>query len=361
MKTLRLFSILLMGLLIQLSVMAQTTFVVNNNPGAPAGTNVHTNFAAAMAAATAGDIIYIVPSEVSYGDITVSDEVTIFGAGMEPDKDLPAKSYVNQVNITASNVRISGIITSSSDYWYIGNGTSSTTYTNITIENCRFRAIRHTVSSNSLGNVLIRNNVINSYYHPVDFTAPTSVNTITVTNNLINMYSNGYGLNAYGVNFTHNIFRYDGLDGNDGNAFNDVDMCRFEFNIFYGVTPNISNANNTNNTVDHNVSFGCNANAFTGLGSNGNSGANNAENADPDFVNLPLGNGWNGSYDITLGGGADASVLDIDGSGTTAGVTGGATPWDPDGSLLPTVQSISIPSVIPVGSDLDVNVTGKGN
>ena len=60
---------------------AQATLVVNNNPGAPGGDDVYSTFADALTAATAGDIIYMVPSSTSYGHLNVTKGVTIFGAG----------------------------------------------------------------------------------------------------------------------------------------------------------------------------------------------------------------------------------------------------------------------------------------
>ena len=91
---------------------------------------------------------------------TISKELTLFGAGMIPDKDLGIKTFVDNINITSSNVRVSGII--GTNDWYIGNGASSATYSNITIENCRFYGLRHLGSSVTVGNILIRNNVITS-------------------------------------------------------------------------------------------------------------------------------------------------------------------------------------------------------
>jgi len=54
------------------SLQAQTTWIANNNPGASGGTNVFTGAAAltlATASASDGDIIYVVPSGISYDDL----------------------------------------------------------------------------------------------------------------------------------------------------------------------------------------------------------------------------------------------------------------------------------------------------
>jgi len=337
---------------------AQTILIANNNPGAPSGTagnpNVYTSLTAAISAANAGDIIYVVPSSINYGDITVNKALTLFGAGLIPDKDLGIKTSVGVLNITASDVRISGLI--GTNTWDLGNGVSNTSYSNITIENCRFPALRHVGTNITIGNLLIRNNVIESTSITIDLKTTASV---IITNNIFNMFccSSFYGLIADGVTYSYNIFRYNGTTGNDGILMENVDNCLFEYNIFWGVPPNIPDGS-IDNTFNYNLSFGNSDNLFSEIGTNGNTGTGNIT-GDPLFVDLPLGDTWSDSYDPAVGGGSPAT--DIDGITGDAGVAGGLTPWDPDGSLLPTIQSVTIPSVIPVGSDLNVNVTGKGN
>ena len=334
------------------------TLVANNNPGAPTGTNVYPTLTAALTAATPGDIIYVVPSSISYGDITITKSITIFGAGLRPDKNLPIKSKVNYIYIDASNVRVSGLIGSSE--WRLGSSISNTTISNITIENCRFPGMRHYSTTVTVGNLLFRNNVINmGGSNGLDFNTTSSV---IVTNNvIITLYGSSlYGIEANGITFSNNIFRYEGTSGtNDGQTFENVDNCLFEFNIFYGSSPALPDAGSVNNVFNYNLSYGNSVNTFPSTGSNGTNATGNVEGGDPLFTNFPLGKSWDNSFNLSLGAGSPA--LNIDGSGTNAGVTGGATPWDSDGSLLPTVQSISIPAVVPVGSDLNVNVKGKGN
>lgn len=337
-----------------IKLQAQTLITVNNNPGAPTGTNVFTNFADALTAAVTGDIIYMVPSSISYGTLNITKGVTIFGAGLEPDKNIGTKTAVGGVRIDASNVRISGLVSSSE--WHYGYNINTGTLSNITIENSRFGSFRIWNSGVQLGNLLLRNNVI-SQSSAYSIILGTTSNVI-ITNNLILLYQTVvYAMQANGATFSHNIFRAAGINGTDGLTINTVSNCQFEYNIFYGSTTVVTNGGNNN--FDYNLSFGISNNSFSSIGSNGNTGTGNVENGDPVFVNLPLGTDWNGSYDLSIDTGSAAD--DIDGSAGIAGVTGGATPWDPDGSLLPTVQTINIPSVVPVGEDLDVNVTGKGN
>src|SRR5262245_29669911 len=77
MKTL--IAILLVGALFN-GALAQTIRRVNNNIGV-SGTNVYSTFAAAHTAAAANDIILIEPSVTSYGDITLTKPLKIYGNG----------------------------------------------------------------------------------------------------------------------------------------------------------------------------------------------------------------------------------------------------------------------------------------
>jgi hypothetical protein len=68
------------SLLIFMAGTAQTTRRVNNNAGI-SGTNVYATFALAQTAAANGDIIIIEPSTTSYGDITITKQLKIYGNG----------------------------------------------------------------------------------------------------------------------------------------------------------------------------------------------------------------------------------------------------------------------------------------
>ena len=62
-------------------------------------------------------------------------------------------------------------------------------------------------------------------------------------------------------------------------------------------------------------------------------------------------------YDFTLS--ATSPALNV--NGEDIGPGGGFTPFDVEGNLLPLIQTINIPSTIPVGSDLPVTIKAKGN
>ena len=346
---------------------SQNLLVANNNPGAASGVNTFVGATAlqdAVAAAVAGDIIYVVPSSVIYAGTTIIDKgLTIFGIGFRADKDIGLKSQVNQFDINASDVRISGIVCTGT--FLLGWTLNSVTISNITIENCRVGRLRMSSSNNvDISNMIVRNNIITGYggtYDTRDLEFYTT-SGVTVTNNLIiTACCTPTGVRATGVVFDNNIFAYNGTTGNSGNTFTEVDGCIFSYNIFYGSWQTVPN-NSTINKFNYNLSFGNADNTFTQIGdANGNTGTGNIAGGDPMFVNFPLttANTWSDGFDLSLMAGSAAD--NIDGIGGVAGVTGGATPWDRNGTLLPTIQSINLPSTITVGSDLPITIKAKGN
>lgn len=162
---------------------AQTIYVANNNPGAATGVNVFTGTTAlqdAIDAAADGDIIYVVPSLLLYESANIVKELTVFGIGLRPDKNLAAKSDVSWIYIDASNVRVSGLVSAGI---YLGNNSTNTTFSNIIIENSRIKNVwQKDDSSLLLDRVLIRNNVITVGIRSIRF---GNISNVTITNNVI--------------------------------------------------------------------------------------------------------------------------------------------------------------------------------
>lgn len=359
--------LLTFGLLFAIfSSQAQSIHVANNNPGAAEGVdptaNVHTGPTAlqdAVAASVANDIIYIVPSAVNYGDATITIALTLFGVGIRPDAQSTNKSVVTNIFIDASNVRISGLI--STGQIKLGqNTTTGTTFSNILIENSRIRTVEMGFGKAELANLLVRNNVFqgsNGYGGHI-YLLTTSNSTIT-NNFFITTYTNGIGgmvVACCGALFEYNIF----ADNGNESPYDDVNNCKFYNNIFYGVSVAIPSTS-TNNIWNYNMSYRPSGTVFeTAL--NGNSGIGNIENINPLFVNLPLTSNWTNSLDFTLTASSPALSTDAgNGSGQDIGTSGGATPFDFEGNLLPLIQSVTVPAVIPVGANLPVNIRAKGN
>ena len=344
--------------------LAQTLYTANNNPGANTGVNVFTGSTAmqdAFTASIAGDIIYLVPSSVPYGNLNITHSITLFGVGIRPDKDLGAKSLVGQINIDADDVRLSGLTNSIGTNLEIRIGWNSGTsnLNGITIENCNIKRVLMTAGpTGTVSNLLVRNNVITGAGSIATHVLLNTTSNAIITNNIMVEGGSAPMIKALNATITYNIFVHTG----DESPFSDVVNCIIDHNIFYGVRVDIPIIA-TGNTWTYNLAFGNSPdsrNVFNTT-TNGNTGIGNIESVsgsnNPLFVNLPLITNWDNSYDFTLQAGSPA--LNI--NGEDIGPSGGATPFDFEGNLLPLIQSVTIPSVIPLGTDLPVTIKAKGN
>lgn len=354
---------------------AQNILVANNNPGAAMGTgpaaNIFTGANAledALAGSVDGDIIYVVPSSIQYvnGILNIDTEVTIFGVGINPDKDLGTSSEIEtncggcQVNIRSDNVRLSGLVMTGEVR--LGGGLSNTTFTDIIIENCSLTRVLMQPGNNvQIDNLLIRNNIMDGEGSIATHILLTSLTSnVVITNNV--MVEGNIGsqqmIQATGALFSYNVFADTGTEG----AFSAITNCTFDHNIFYGVAVNVNPVSSPGNDWNYNLSFGSGGDAFLIDGTGGNTGTGNIESMDPLFTDFPLVQEWDHGYDLTLQAGSPALSTDpLNLSSEDIGPGGGATPIDQEGNLLPLIQSVTVPAVIPVGSDLPVNVKAKGN
>ncbi len=346
------------ALLFASSIQAQTTFIVNNNPGAVLGVNVHTNFNAAQTAASDGDIIYIVPSGTQYGTLNITKEITVFGIGLYPDNQTSITSDVPNIIINASNVRISGIKTT----FVTSNGNSIKIQPNVvntTIDNCYFK--KFDANETGIANIIIQNCVITeNSNHAADglVNFHTSTPNIKISNNIVfanqnvSQFGVFYSLNA--ATIENNLF-IGPTSGSTRRIIGSITNCSIKNNIFYGVntTPR---STFTGNDIDYNLTFDGASNSFAA----GNTiGPNNKINQDPMFVNVPYTTIWSINYDVSLMPGSPAIGGGED--GTDIGLTGGGVPFDPTATSLPIIQSLSAPSMISQGSLLPVKVKGRGN
>lgn len=342
-------------------------WVANNNPGAATGTNVFTGTNAlrdAHTAASAGDIIYVVPSPISYGNLNIIKAITIFGVGIRPTKDLGAKSIVNVIKIDASNVRLSGLVNNSSiSEIQIGYNAGAVNIDAITIENCRMtRIIMTNTTSATISNLLIRNNVLIGAGSLASHILLYTTASTTITNNVFIEGSSGTMIKALNATITYNLFAH---TENETSLDLLVD-CIFDHNILYGVRADVT-ATATGNSWTNNLCFGNTLDSYHvfNVTTNGNNDiaapGSNIESVggsnDPLFVNFPLTSTWNDSYDFTLQAGSPA--LNV--NGEDIGPSGGAVPFNFEGNILPLIQSVSIPAVIPIGTDLPVIIKAKGN
>lgn len=339
----------------------QTTYIANNNPGAVTGVNIFTGataFSDAQSAATDGDIVYIVPSGTNYGDIILSKELTIYGGGYNSGNQTGLKSLIQSLQINVSNTRTSGIHLTDTP-WDGDAITIAASVINTTIDKCIFSIFEATGAG--IANIIIQNCIIlqgSSNFGAQMFNMNTATPNILFSNNIIFSTSNSLWGIIYGFNgaiIQNNLF-IASTSNTSERIFGTVTNSLIKNNIFYGITPKATSTF-SGNTIDHNLTFGSSDNDF--LATNNTIGANNLINEDPLFVNVPYGQNWDFNFDATLQ--AASMAIGAGDDGTDVGLYGGGTPYDDNGTPLPIVQTITSPAMISQGSDLPVNIKGKGN
>lgn len=349
-------------ILLTINAWGQTTRIVNNNPGATPGVNVYTGATAlqnAINASVSGDIIHVVATTVSNGDVTITDKsLTIMGVGLNPQKGVGTRSLVGNIainGVASSGTRLSGL--HMGRYMLANDNTPIHSISNLLVENCEIKSVEMYNNSNSIGNMIIRNCVVNTA--PGFSSAPGMEffisSGVLITNNIIRCPANtASSIAGNGLTITNNLFYSSGTF----NAFINLNNSTVQNNIFSRTSPAVNILNSTGNQFLNNIAFGSTDNTFT-IGTGGNTGSGNLS-ADPKMTNVPSTSSfWVYTYDITLLAGSPAINAGLDGK--NMGPTGGMTPFDPEGTLLPLIEAINMPAIVTKGVDLEVNVKAKGN
>lgn len=360
---------LLFASLFTLSVSAQTVWIVDNRPSAPTGVHIFSQINDAVAAATSGDIIHVIPSSISYDQSLIDKNgLTIYGIGFNPDKEIATQSRVQQMTIATgvSDTRISGL-------YFVDNGTdliignADGSISNIFIENCLFDGqISGTTagaSNKNIDNVVIRNcvvgqdlNGINDY--AIDLVTEANANNVLITNNVIMGYINPTAsLNVRNAIIRNNLFLGD--DSNDL-AFHFITTSTVSNNIFYGRAPRLDGnggAAATNTTFTNNISFGNTDNSFV-TGAGVIIDPSNDVGVDPLLTFSPQDT-WDFAFDPTPQAGSPALLAGND--GTDIGLTGSTIPFSTTGSPLPLIKVLRLPEIIQEGTDVDATIEAEGN
>ena len=352
---------------LSVSLAQPTIYTADNNPGAIGGVNVFlgpTALVGAIAAAVDDDIIHVVRSSLNYGTITIDKRLNIFGIGLNPDTDGNERSIVGTVTIAdpaASGTRISGLHIPT----ILNLGGVAGVLSNILIENCNILRIQHiSTITTDITNLIIRNNVLGSGFgagsdETIDLIANFHSNVIIANNVIYGTSNNDNGfINANNsTSVENNIFS--GSDSND-NAFETFNGNTVKNNIFLRVAPRARLAV-VNNTFEYNLSFSC-ATRCSFLSTGGNTEAFNLVGVDPLLANAPLNNAIDfATFDPTLDPGAPSLAIGAGEGGTDMGVFGGPAPMKLSGTLIPLIQSLTLPSMVLKGTDLPVQIKAEGN
>jgi len=363
----------LLGMLMTYFGSAQNILTADRNPGAVAVPGAvfvgSTALQDAIAAAADDDIIHVIRSSSSYGAITIDKRLNIFGIGLFPDTDGSSRSFVTTVEIAdpaASGTRISGMVISAS----LTLGGVAGTLSNLLLENSQILRIQHEGSTTTLNNIIIRNNLLGhgigtSTEETIDLLAGY-VSNVVIANNVIYGSSGSDCCNAQQGTLTtdlstieNNLFIHNDGISSGWFAFEELRNSIVKNNIFYGIGPR-GKVVLSNNTFENNLSFTSKATQGF-LTTGGNTSVNNITGQDPLFVNVSFGTGVPSlsTFDPTLDTGSPA--LGSGTNGTDMGVYGGPIPFNLEGTLIPTIQVLDVPSMVIEGNDLNVHIQAKGN
>ncbi len=344
---------------------AQTVWTVDNRPGTTAQ---FLSAQAAIDAATEGDFIYIHPSPISYGNITINKEIHLRGIGHSPElangefANLNAiMLFTNNAGITASNSSISGLVIN----FFSDNNFG--TISSVLIQNNRIGSI----SFSRPFNFIIQGNVFNSFSQANSirfFTNVTHANNLISHNIFIRNTNSQIDAVIEGLvaseTFNNNIVVFNNTPAtNDLGLFENCNNPTVNNNIF------LITSNNTFATelklLNSTINFqNCLTFAYGGQTLNALNGNNNIDNVNPLFVAIGdtanMAFNQNNNYKLNSGSpaidaGSDGDDLGIYGQGFLFQMKG--YPFD-----LPYPTAINITNaVVEAGGTLQVQLRAEAN
>lgn len=363
-----LFILLIMS--VTLEMFAQNIINVNNQ--ATGVTTQYTTLQAAVTAAANGDIIYLYPSPISYGNATINKGLTIIGPGylVQQNPSLQINTYVNNAilgDITYTTGSNDGIITGCDFNYLVLNGQTNVQITrnkirdriylsntnNILVSNCYFEN-----QNGSIGTITDQN-----HFH---LSANSNNNSLIIRNNIFGAYGQYTRLPAGGSNpFADNLYIGPNSSSTiENNVFRDLIGCHNSIlrnNVFIASSnvyfPCISCNNQTTNGI---IYLYANSNLFE----NNILVANQTGLGTTNIINVPEGNifeGWpiqgSRTFDDRYILKSASPAIGAGVGGVDCGAFGGASPYKLSGiPFIPLVYQINAPSSGSAASGINVNV-----
>jgi hypothetical protein len=302
-----------------------------------------TSVQAAIDAASANDIIQILPSPTSYGNFTINKKLTLVGLGHNPVNvggEVATMSLIRFINNSAGS-ELKGLVISNIS---IGTSTTSPNQSNISIRNCRISSISGSGSStpNLSDGWILEGNYITSNIVP-----QMNSNNWQIRNNFIR--GSIVNINNTCI-ITNNIFFTPSTSATFfSNAFGPL----VNNNMFLA-TGNLTQIGISNSTITFvsNMTYSYFGSTIAPL-----AGSNNLDNTNPMFVSATLAtiaNFYGNNFDLAEGSPGINAGSDM----TDIGLFGNGFAFDVNGrpELTPYPESITITnSVVAPGQTLNVN------
>ena len=340
------FSPLLAALLLlgTLAAQAQTVRRVNNTGVAVSGVNVYSTLQAAHDAASSGDIIYLEPSNISYGALTCVRPLTIIGngyflqqnTGLQLDTREAITDAITFANGSAGS-RITGCVINSTLY---------ITANNITVERNNIAGttyVGYNGSYATVSGIVFRQNYVTSYLYLYP-ASTTTVSNVNITNNIFGtggISTSGQYTRLSNILISSNVV---GTLAGTSNYIIDVDNAVIKNNIvtYTGTGTSFTPRNNAYSyNISGNPAFGT---------ANGNQ-----QNITP--ANLFVGGtaSTDGAYQLR----AASPAIGTGESGTDVGAFGGALPYRLSG--IPNVPTIYQYNQSVSGNSLNATISTRSN
>ena len=329
--------------------LAQTVRRVNNNVGI-SGTNVYATFALAHTAAANNDIIIVEPSSTSYGDITITKPLKIYGNGYyltintELKADQRSSTFGSiDFNTGSGGSEIYGVATT---YIYI-YGVSNLVLSRNNVSSFNYLTSNKAGTTNTnVTNILISRNYIGNL---TPSTVAGTVSNFLITNNII-----GY-ITANNDPIIQNwVVRNNTFIGNAGSTTLVNSVLENNFFPAGGSSPGLTNV-----TISYNVSTA--ANFSSGIGNVNNyvlAPINDSGVAVSELLGTGSGISLDEAYIVKAGSG-----LKTLGNGSTeVGAYGGSTPYIVSGiPPIPSIVNMISSGTGDTTNPLKVTLTVKSN
>lgn len=245
-------------------VNAQNVITVDNSTGANAQ---FSDLQSAISAAITGDIIYVQPSEINYGDISIDKSLSLIGfSHNDPDK----KTLIDEIDFldNASNTSISGFHITND----INALNTNVELTNIIIENNYIDGTFWSSMFNSgVNGMIIRGNILSRI-------GSNSSSWLNYKNTIIsnNITSFIYVNFHESITIKNNIFIDGSYPVNIGNSTGDLEIQNC---ILYESSSSTVNPNSTGVVYQNCSSYNIGSGSYTAF-----TGTNNLDNQNPLFV-----------------------------------------------------------------------------
>lgn len=341
-----------------------TVLTVSNNQNSP---GQYTDLEAAIDAASAGDTIYVAGSPNQYNWATIDKQLTMIGAGYNPNNQFGYSTKVGTIYLTDDEVNVtdasgSVIMGFDADFIQVSNADN---INNITITRNK-SSINMGGASKTHTNWYIRNNIIDYNSSYASIAGSYYASNIYIQNNiiLVNTRTAISEFDLISVIISNNIFLCHNTSINAfGNNINGikVENILITNNIFYG----ISTGGCDYCTFNNNISYGGSSLTFN---YDNNSFSGNIENTDPLFESVALYN-FDFTYNYNLQAGSQGENAGTD--ETDIGVYGGSYPLPSGGDVpwqtsampaIPQIIKMNINNaVLPAGGTLQVEIQAESN